>query len=82
MLLAGVAQGRRAPGEEAGRLHVRGHVRDLELHGLEVRDGVAELPAVRAYFIEASRLAWAMPTEKAAMPMRPRSRMRSVSTKP
>src|SRR5437762_1237928 len=36
----------------------------------------------RAYFIDASRQAWAMPTEKAAMPMRPRSRIRSVSMKP
>ncbi len=60
-----------------------GHVRDLELDGLEVGDGVAELLALRARsFIDASRLAWAMPSEKAAMPMRPRSRMRSVSTKP
>src|SRR6185369_2626850 len=47
VLLARVAQRGRPPGQEARGIHLGGHVRDLELDGLEVRDGVAELAAVR-----------------------------------
>ena len=46
--LPGVAQRRRVPGQQAGRAHLGGHVRDLELDGLEVGDGMAELaPSLR-----------------------------------
>jgi hypothetical protein len=47
VLLARVAEAGRPPGQKTRGLHLGGHVRELELDGLELPDGVAELPSVQ-----------------------------------
>ena len=69
--LASVLQACGVVHQQPGRLQLRGHIGKLELHTLELGNGLAKLPALLGICDSSLQGPWAKPTICAPMPIRP-----------